>query len=233
MKPQDSVLSSTPFEILFEDNHLIAVNKPPGLVTQPTESSITSLEEEVKKYIKEKYAKSGNVYLHAVHRLDKVTSGITLFAKTSKALSRLNESIREKVVEKRYLAVCEGIFSKKEETLTHFLLHDDYEAKIVNSSHPQGKKSELYYKVIKEQTHLSLVEVHLTTGRYHQIRTQLSAIHHPVYGDKKYGSVQTAFQKEIIALHHFQMSFPHPTTQERITIKSDPPAFWPMTINSQ
>src|SRR5437016_12670955 len=115
--------------ILFEDNHLLFANKPAGTLTQPTESSNDSLEDHLKAYLKEKYQKSGNVFLHAVHRLDKAVSGIVLFAKTSKALSRLNAQIREKEVEKCYLALCEGHFKNKKGRLEHYLLHDDHKAK--------------------------------------------------------------------------------------------------------
>lgn len=223
MKPQDNEQHNS-FEILYEDNHLIAVHKPAGLVTQKTENSVDSLEERVKLYIKERYNKSGAVYLHAVHRIDKATSGIVLFAKTSKALSRLNELIREKKVKKQYIALCEGVFSTVEGTLSHFLVHGDHEAKVVDRTHPEGKKAELSYKVLSQKNGVASLLIDLTTGRYHQIRAQFAAIKHPILGDKKYGSTKpTTFSKDAIALHHYKMTLLHPITKSELTITKDCP----------
>lgn len=223
MKPQDKEQHS-PLEILYEDNHLIAVYKPANLVTQKTESSLESLEERVKLSIKERYKKSGAIYLHAVHRIDKATSGIVLFAKTSKALSRLNEMIREKKVKKQYIALCEGTFSNEEGTLSHFLIHGDFEAKVVDKDHPEGKKAELSYKVLSQKNEVARVAIDLTTGRYHQIRAQFAAIGHPILGDKKYGSTRASpFSKDEIALHHYKMSFVHPVTKEEVVITKECP----------
>jgi 23S rRNA pseudouridine1911/1915/1917 synthase len=221
MKRKDKDLMLEDSQILFEDNHLIFVNKPAGLLTQPQDNCTDSLETSVKAYIKEKYQKTGNVFLHAVHRLDRVVSGIVLFAKTSKALSRLNASIREKDVEKCYIALCEGHFEKKSGTLEHYLVHDDYKAVVCSKGSPDAKLSILSYTVIEEKDASSLLKITLTTGRYHQIRCQLSASGHPIIGDKKYGS-KKSFEGDLIALHHYKMSINHPVTQERLTVLSVP-----------
>lgn len=211
--------------VLFEDNHLIAAAKPAGIPTQPSPDSQNSLEDQVKAYIKEKYQKPGAVYLHAVHRLDKAASGIVLFAKTSKALSRMNEQIRENKIQKEYLALVAGHFSKKTDTLENYLFHAEHHAKVVSKSNPEGKKSSLTYAVEKESGPHTLLRVQLHTGRYHQIRAQLSHIHHPIIGDTKYGSTHSHHPG--ICLHHHKMSFTHPVTGQAVVIESDKPAAWP------
>ncbi len=203
-------------QILFEDNHLLFVDKPAGLLTQPSGTDEDSLESHVKAYLKNKYHKPGNVYLHAVHRLDKSASGIVLFAKTSKALGRMNELIRERKVKKQYLAIVEGHFESKSGTLRHFLVHDAHKA-IVDADEGAngGKESVLHYEVVDVRDNRSLVRIDLETGRYHQIRAQLAAVHHPIQGDTKYGS-RLAFQDGAIALQHYAIEFVHPVTQEQI-----------------
>lgn len=206
--------------ILFEDNHLLAVVKPPMCPTQPTPTGEKSLEDMAKAYIKEKYQKPGNVFLHAVHRLDKAASGIVLFAKTSKALSRLQEMMREYTIEKEYLALVEGALKKKSGTLEHLLLHGDHRALV----HPDGKKSVLHYEVIEEGNNSSLLRIQLITGRYHQIRAQLAHIGHPIIGDSKYGS-HVPFQHGI-CLFHNKMQFLHPVTKEKTIIDLPAPTSW-------
>jgi 23S rRNA pseudouridine1911/1915/1917 synthase len=199
-------------EILFEDNHLFVANKPGGLLTQPSGTSSNSLEDLVKKSIKKNNRKEGNVYLGIVHRLDKPVSGVVLFAKTSKALSRLNTAIRAKHFQKTYYALIEGTLSNNEGILEHFLQHNDFHASISDSKHPDAKLSRLHYRVIKYHNQTTLIEVVLETGRYHQIRAQFSAIGHPIVGDTKYGS-RIEFFEGRIALHHFRLQAPHPITQ--------------------
>lgn len=196
--------------VIFEDNHLLIVNKPPEMATQP------DLEEWGKKEI-------GRPYLHAVHRLDKVASGIVLLAKTSKALSRLQKEMRIGKFEKTYLAIIEGTLAKKEGNLEDHLAHGSHQAFIANEG---GKLSILHYKVLKEKNHLSLIEVNLITGRYHQIRIQFASRGYPLLGDKKYGSTKEF--KKGIALHHQKISFFHPITHQKISFSASPFFSWPL-----
>jgi len=207
-------------DILFEDNHLLVVNKPAGLLTQPSGTDQPSLESICKAWLKEKYKKPGNVFLEAVHRLDKPVSGIVLFAKTSKALSRLNASQRGKQSVKTYHALLENAPPQAEGTLEHHLLHDDYQARV--SSDPAAKLSRLHYRLLKKIGPRALVEIELETGRYHQIRAQFAAIACPIVGDSKYGS-KTPLPNNIIYLHHFRLQIPHPISSEILTWKSPPP----------
>ncbi len=183
--------------VVFCDNHILIVDKPAGLATQP------DLEERAKIWVKERFNKPGNVFLHAIHRLDKPASGLVLFARTSKALSRLNMLMREHKISKTYMCRVHPIPSLLESDLEHMLVHGDHRA-IVSSS---GKKAHLHYRVIDAS---GLLEVKLYTGRYHQIRAQLAAIGAPIVGDAKYGS-QRPWEKGI-ALLHVQLLFPHPVT---------------------
>lgn len=208
-------------EILFEDNHILAVNKPAGLATQSSEHNKESLEDDAKAYIKRAYNKPGNVFLHPIHRLDKPTSGVVLFAKSSKALSRLQEMMREQKLTKTYLTIVEGIVSPQSGTLQHSLSHDEHKARVAKD----GKPAILQYTVERSQNNQSVVLVTLVTGRYHQIRAQFQAIGHPVVGDKKYGS-RTPFYKEHIALHHKTLAFSHPVTKEPIELSAPLPAYW-------
>lgn len=205
--------SANALEILYEDNHLLAVNKPAGLLTQPNQTDAPSLEALAKDYLKEKYQKKGNVFLHAVHRLDKPVSGIVLFARTSKALSRLNEQMRRREIKKIYTAKVEGHLKKKSETLRHTLAHTSHRAHI----DPEGKEALLTYTVKKYLNQATLIEIDLHTGRYHQIRVQCAHIGHPILGDVKYGASQPASR---LFLHHSSLTFLHPTTQLKITLSS-------------
>ncbi len=197
MKPFDNA------NIVYCDNHLLVVDKPPGIATQP------DLEDVAKAWVKKKYHKPGKVFLEPIHRLDKSVGGLVLFARTSKALSRLQALMRERKISKTYHALVEGILPKKEATLTHFLVHGDYKA-FVDS---QGKEAILHYHVLEEKNNTTRVSIDLATGRYHQIRAQFAAIQHPVLGDKKYGSKHSFH--EGIALRHVRMELEHPITHEQ------------------
>jgi 23S rRNA pseudouridine1911/1915/1917 synthase len=186
--------------ILYHDNHLLVVDKPADVATQP------DLTEMAKAWIKHKYHKPGAVFLHPIHRLDKPVSGLVLFARTSKALSRLQEQMREQKIEKTYLAWIEGAPPEEEGTLIHRLEHGSFKA--VLSS--KGKEAKLCYKVVQKKEGLTLLEIHLVTGRYHQIRAQFAAIGCPILGDAKYGS-RHSWPKGI-ALIHVQMKLTHPVT---------------------
>lgn len=200
-------------EVLYVDNHVLLVNKPAGLATQPIPTSDESLELLCKEWIKEQYQKPGNVFLHAIHRLDKPVSGIVLFARTSKALSRLNESMRSHEMQKVYLALVEGHLKDPEARLEHYLVHGDHYAHLATEKTPDAKRASLKYIVKEERNDCSLLEITLETGRYHQIRAQMAAIGHPVVGDSKYGSVKP-YAKQGITLCHARFSFPHPISKE-------------------
>lgn len=207
---------------LFEDNHLLVLNKPADLLTQPSGTGQDSLEEQAKAWLKAVYHKPGNVFLEAVHRLDKPVSGIVVFGKTSKALSRLNASMRAKQARKIYWAWVEGSLSLEEGELEHFLLHDEFHAKVVDAYHPQGKLARLSYKVLQRKLERTLLEIELATGRYHQIRLQFAAVGHPIWGDRKYGGKEK-YEPEAIALHHQRLQLPHPISQEWVIFEAAPP----------
>jgi 23S rRNA pseudouridine1911/1915/1917 synthase len=208
-------------EVLYEDNHLLAVNKPAGVLTQETAEESDSLENRAKAWLKNKYLKPGNVFIGVIHRLDRPVSGIVLFAKTSKALSRLNASIRSKEMHKTYTAIVEGHPIPENDTLKHYLKHDDYRATVCSSKDPHAKLAILHYTTLKSYSRSTLIQVVLETGRYHQIRAQFAAIGCPIVGDLKYGSQQQT-SKGVIALHHSQLIVVHPITQENICIESHP-----------
>jgi 23S rRNA pseudouridine1911/1915/1917 synthase len=191
---------------IYQDNHLLVLVKPHGIATQP------DFHEMAKAYLKNKTGKEGNVFLHPVHRLDKPASGLVLFARSSKALSRLNELLRDHKIKKTYRVEVEGVLKEKEGTLEHFHFHDDFRAKISNQPFTGAKKASLSYKVLKSGRDRSLLEVNLHTGRYHQIRAQMAFIGHPIIGDQKYGSSFPS-QDSSIQLFHVGLEFIHPVTK--------------------
>ena len=195
-------------EVLHEDNHLLAVNKPAGLLTQPSGTDLDNLEDQSKRWIKSEYNKPRNVYLHAVHRLDRPVSGVVLFARTSKALSRLQEAMRNKQCQKTYFATVTGN-PKNEEHLEHYLVHKSHHSKVVQNQVEGAKLAILDYLLIEQKNGQSLLEIDLKTGRYHQIRAQLAAIGCPIIGDHKYGSPEK-FKSGTIALHHQKLVIQHP-----------------------
>lgn len=210
-------------KVIYEDNHIIVVEKIPNIPSQADKTGDTDMLSLVKSYIKEKYNKPGNVYLGLVHRLDRPVGGIMIFAKTSKAASRLSNQVREKIFKKKYLAVVEGKFEKEEGTLENYLAKNTKTntSKIVNKSNKEAKLAKLDYKVLSydKQENLSLVEVNLHTGRHHQIRVQLANIGHSLYGDQKYGTIGKNKQ---IALWAYKLTIVHPTTKEEMTFTDYP-----------
>jgi 23S rRNA pseudouridine1911/1915/1917 synthase len=210
--------------ILFEDNHLIIVNKQSGDIVQGDKTGDTPLSEIVKEYIKETYNKPGNVFLGVVHRLDRPTTGLVVFAKTSKALERFNKMLRNKEVNKTYWAVVKNLPNKLEETLTGFLRKNPKNNKSTSySSEIEGsKKAILHYKVIKSLDNYHLLEVDLETGRHHQIRCQLAAIGSPIKGDLKYG-FDRSNKDASIHLHARKIEFIHPVTKENISLVAQTP----------
>jgi 23S rRNA pseudouridine1911/1915/1917 synthase len=196
-------------EILFLDNHLLAVNKPAGLVTQPSGAHADSMESRAKAWLKQELGKPGNVFLEAVHRIDRPVSGVVLFARTSKALSRLNASQRAKDCEKTYLAVVSGTPPAARSRLEDTVVHDSRCARVVAPDHPRGKRALLEYEVLGSRQGNSLLRIRLLTGRYHQIRVQLAHTGCPIVGDRTYGSSQN-LPGNTIALHHWELRIPHP-----------------------
>ncbi len=199
--------------ILYEDNHIIVVVKPFNIPVQEDSSKDLDMLTIIKNYIKEKYNKPGNVYLGLVHRLDRPASGVMVFAKTSKAASRLSDQIRKNEVKKTYLAVVHGNI-KEEDTLINYISKDNK----TNSSYidnKNGKESILSYNRLKydKENDLSLVKVNLKTGRHHQIRLQMSNINHPLYGDQRYGKED----KKQLALFAYKLEFIHPVSKETLT----------------
>lgn len=210
-------------KVIYEDNHIIVVEKIPNVPSQSDKTGDIDMLTMVKQYIKEKYNKPGNVYLGLVHRLDRPVGGIMIFAKTSKAASRLSDQVREKVFKKKYLAVVDGKIENKSGTLEDYLYKDERNniSKVVNKDKKNAKLAKLDYDVIKydEVKNLSLVKVNLHTGRHHQIRVQLSNFGHSIFGDQKYG---TRGQGKQIALWAYELTINHPITKEEMTFKDLP-----------
>lgn len=221
-------------QVLYEDNHIIVVNKRPGDIVQGDKTGDKPLSEVVKSYIKEKYNKPGNVYLGVVHRLDRPTSGIVLFSKTSKALPRLNKLFQQKEAKKTYWAIVKNVPPKDSDTLVHFLNRNPKQNK--SYAHikevPESKKAILEYRLLKKLDNYFLLEVDLHTGRHHQIRSQLSAIGSPIKGDLKYG-FDRSNKDASIHLHARELKFIHPVKKEEIHITAPPPdeVLWNNCLN--
>lgn len=211
-------------EVIFEDNHLIAVNKQPGDIVQGDKTGDTPLSEWVKIYLKNKYNKPGNVFCGVIHRLDRPVSGIVLFAKTSKALSRMSESFREKEIRKTYWAVVKKMPPSQEGILLHYLLKDEKtnKSKAFAKEVKGSKLSELHYRLVVSGDHYHLLEIDPKTGRHHQIRVQLSSMGCPIKGDLKYGS-ERSNKDGSIHLHARKLEFVHPTTGEKIVLLAKVP----------
>ena len=211
-------------EVLYEDNHIIAVNKKPSDIVQGDKTGDRPLGEFVKDYIKKKYNKPGDVFLGIVHRLDRPVSGVVLFARTSKSLSRLNELFRSKQVKKTYWAVVKNKPNPTKDILVHYLKKNQQKNKSTafNKEEDGTLKSELSYKLIKSLDNYHLLEVLPKTGRHHQIRVQLSKIGSPIKGDIKYRSDRTN-KDSSIHLHARKIEFIHPVKKEPISISAPPP----------
>ncbi|NLX91655.1 MAG: RluA family pseudouridine synthase [Firmicutes bacterium] len=210
-------------DILYEDNHLLVVVKPPNLLSQGDQTGDPDLLTILKQDLKERYNKPGNVYLGLVHRLDRPVGGVMVFAKTSKAASRLSDQIRRKVFEKTYIAVIRGLPTKQKDTLIHYLLKDEKTGKVaaVDKGVKGAKEAVLDYEVISYAHPYSLVKINLQTGRPHQIRVQLSKIGFPILGDQRYGGFKDKFSQ--IALWAYKISFEHPTLRKKVEFSASPP----------
>ena len=223
-------------KILFEDNHLIIVNKNPGDLTQGDITGDITLGDKIKSYLKKKYNKPGNVFLGITHRLDRPTSGVIIFTKTSKSLKRLNEMFKKNEIRKTYWAIVKSIAKKKSDKLENYLIKNQKQNKsyVANVSNTKSKKAILFYKVIFELQKFSLLSIRLETGRHHQIRTQLSHIGFPIKGDLKYGYPRSNNDGSI-HLHSRKVRFVHPVTQKIIEIIAIPPKnnIWDLCLNCE
>lgn len=206
--------------IIYEDNHIIVVEKPVNIPSQGDKTGDVDMLTLIKKYIKEKYNKPGEVYLGLVHRLDRPVGGVMVFAKTSKAAARLSEQVRIKEFKKEYLVIVDGKMEKTEDTLEDYLLKNERlnMSKVVKEGTKNAKLAKLDYEVLKydEDIDLSVLRINLHTGRHHQIRVQLSHSGHSIYGDQKYG---TRGRGKQITLWAYKLSIVHPITKERMTFK--------------
>lgn len=214
-------------EIVYEDNHLVVVNKSPGEIVQGDKTGDTPLSELLKGYLKEKYNKPGNVFCGVVHRIDRPVGGLVIFARTSKALERLNRMLRDGEIHKTYWALVEGHPESDEGTLRNYLKSDGRINKtfVTTADNPEAKEGVLKYKVLNRGERYSLVEIELLTGRKHQIRAQMSHIGHPIKGDLKYGARRSNPDGSISLLAR-KISFVHPVSKDLIELEAPlPPSF--------
>jgi 23S rRNA pseudouridine1911/1915/1917 synthase len=219
-------VSEPTIEILYEDNHCLAVFKPSGVLSTHYEGREETLDRAVKAYLKEKYHKPGNVFVGIVHRLDKPVSGVLLFARTSKAASRLAQQFREGTVEKNYWAIVEGEMSQTAGTLEDWLYKDKNRGRVelVEPGDEGARQALLHYHRRAVHDGLTWLEVRPQTGRTHQLRVQLAHHGHPIYGDAKYGAVRTFGRA--IGLHARALTFLHPIRYEPITLTAEVPRVW-------
>jgi len=226
-----------PNDILYEDNHLLVVDKRCGDLVQPDPSGESALEDQIKTFIKNRDGKPGAVFLGVVHRIDRPVSGAVIFAKTSKALARLNEMIREGRIRKTYWALTEQRPDPAEGELRHYILRDGRtnRSRACDAPRPEAKEARLRYRTLGEGTHYTLVEVELLTGRHHQIRAQLAKIGCPIRGDLKYGA-RRSIPGGGISLHSRAVEFEHPVRRETVRIVAPVPRednLWAYFENSQ
>lgn len=210
-------------KVIYEDNHIIVVEKPVNIPSQGDKTGDIDMLSIIKAYLKEKYNKPGEVYLGLVHRLDRPTGGVMVFAKTSKAASRLSEQVRNKEMHKQYLCIVDGKMEEKQGTFKDYLYKNEKTntSRIAKPNEKNAKEAILDYEVIKynEEINLSVIKVNLHTGRHHQIRVQFASRNHSLYGDQKYG---TRGRGKQLALWAFSLSFKHPTTKEVLLFEDYP-----------
>ena len=218
--------------VIYEDNHILIVEKPVNMPTQADESGDMDLLTALKEDLKLRHGKPGNVFLGLVHRLDRPVGGAMVFAKTSKAASRLSDAVRTRAFGKRYLAIVHGMMPQKKGTLQHYLLKDSRTntvKAVTAKSHPDAKEAVLDYEVLQSAEGLSLVSVVLHTGRSHQIRVQMAESGCPLYGDQKYGAKVNKPGQQL-ALWSVWLSFEHPTLREPVSFSSRPPLEHPWSL---
>lgn len=213
--------------VIYEDNHIIVVEKPANIPSQKDNTNDIDMLTIIKDYLKEKYDKKGNVYLGLVHRLDRPVGGIMVFAKTSKAASRLSDQIRNNEFKKTYIAIIDGVLKQKQGTWKDYLIKNEKTNITTTTTKEKGKEAILDYKVIDEKNNLSMLKINLKTGRSHQIRVQTSSRGYPIVGDSKYGKNE---EKINIALFAYELSFIHPTKKEQMTFKLNLPNRYPYNI---
>lgn len=209
--------------ILYEDNHIIVVMKPQNIACCPDESGDDNLFDVIKRYIKDSKKKEGNVYLGLVHRLDRPTGGVMVYAKTTKAASRLSERMKDGGFEKKYYAVLSGIPVKRKATVENYLRKNTVNnmVYICTESEEGAKLASLEYEIVDERGELALADIKLHTGRTHQIRVQMAGLNAPVFGDMRYGGAKA--QKGKLALWAYSLTFSHPTLNERMKFEIEPP----------
>jgi 23S rRNA pseudouridine1911/1915/1917 synthase len=217
-------MSAPPLDILYEDNHCLAIAKPSGWASAHFQGADETLDRIAKQYLKDKHQKPGKVFLGIVHRLDKAVSGVLLFARTSKAAARLAEQFREGTVEKVYWAIVEGDIASPAGTLEDWLRKHDERVEVVPPHSEGAKQALLHYQKRGNHGGLTWLEVRPQTGRTHQLRVQLAHHGHPIYGDARYGSVRTF--GDAIALHARSLTFLHPIRWEPITLTAEVPRPW-------
>ena len=224
MNSTNSDYNTYNINVLYEDNHIIAVNKTNNDLVQADKTGDIALIDKVKDYLKKKYDKPGNVFLGVIHRLDRPVSGVVLFAKTSKALARMNQLFKEKHVDKIYWAIVKNKPEQPNGILKHYLVRNSKKNKSYSYPSPKkdAKEGELTYKLLSQSSNYFLLEIKLHTGRHHQIRSQLSKIDCPIKGDLKYGFPRSN-KNGGISLHARKISFIHPVQKEQITIIANPP----------
>jgi 23S rRNA pseudouridine1911/1915/1917 synthase len=214
-------------QILYIDNHLIAVNKPFGMLTQADHTRADALLDLTREWIKNEFNKPGNAFLGLLHRLDQPVAGVVLFARTSKGASRLSEQFRERSTRKIYLAAVEKIVREPQGTLAGYISKGkNLKATVYPRPTPGAKEAELHYRVLESRTDSSILEVEPLTGRFHQIRAQLSFMGHPIIGDVKYGAAHPLPERQI-ALFAQKLIFAHPITKEEVIIEAPLPPGWP------
>ena len=227
MKKKLSTRTNPDIPIIYEDNHLLVIDKPSGVLSQEDRTGDPDVLTLCKKYVKKKYNKPGDVWMGLVHRLDRPVSGVMVLAKTSKAASRLSEQIRKNRMDKTYWAMVEGMASPNE-TLIHYLEKDSRSNNVSAYNKPRGKakESKLSFETLKQNSKFSLVEIDLFTGRQHQIRVQMAKIGHPLWGDYRYGEEGSKDGKEM-GLRAVRLTVEHPTKKEKMTFEADVPNLQP------
>ena len=215
-------MNNTKLHVLYEDNHLIAINKKSGDICQADKTGDIPLSEIVKEFLKNKYNKSGNVYLGTIHRIDRPTTGVIIYAKTSKALSRMNEKFRNNEISKTYWAIVKNKLPKQSDILENYLSKNNKKNKSFVTERKDGKYSKLNYNIIKCLDNYYQYEIKPETGRHHQIRVQLSNIGSPIKGDLKYGAKRSN-KDGSICLHAREIIFKHPVTKEELKIIATTP----------
>jgi len=215
-------MNNTKLHVLYEDNHLIAINKKSGDICQADKTGDIPLSEIVKEFLKNKYNKPGNVYLGTIHRIDRPTTGVIIYAKTSKALSRMNEKFRNNEISKTYWAIVKNKLPKQSDILENYLSKNNKKNKSFVTKEKDGKYSKLNYNIIKSLDNYYQYEIKPETGRHHQIRVQLSNIGSPIKGDLKYGAKRSN-KDGSICLHAREIVFKHPVTKEELKITAPTP----------